>query len=87
MKIIGNEPIFAVMRTLIDEEILELGLMKDDTTIVKMLSFGKTTAEIGGAISMNNRTVEGRVLRLRRKTKTNSIAALVAFFIRKGIIE
>jgi DNA-binding CsgD family transcriptional regulator len=55
--------------------------------IVQLLSFGYSVKEIGEMNGINRRTLEARIDRERGKVFANTVAHLVAIYLRKGLIK
>ena len=58
-----------------------------DEQLIKELSTGLTVKEIADNFSINNRTLEARLVRLKDKNSCKNNTALVAFFLRNNLIK
>jgi len=58
-----------------------------DIQIIELVCQGKNSKEIGKIIYLSERTVEGRRLRIAKKTNTENIIELVVFAIKNGIFK
>ncbi len=54
------------------------GLSEQETLVMEMLAQGRSSEEIAGALAVKTSTVRTYVVRLMRKTGTDSRAALMA---------
>lgn len=54
--------------------------------VLKLVAEGKTSAEIGRALGISPRTVEDHRAHLMRKLKLHTLADLVRYAIRRGIV-
>jgi DNA-binding NarL/FixJ family response regulator len=61
-------------------------LTSREREVVQLLAEGRTSKEIGGLLRISVRTTETHRININRKLKFNSIADLVRFAIRNGII-
>lgn len=58
-----------------------------DVEIVRLLSRGTTARQAALELSMNTRTFESKIYRLKLNFDANTIAHLVAIFIRQKLID
>jgi DNA-binding NarL/FixJ family response regulator len=66
---------------------LEAHLTEKETTILKMMCEEKTTKEIADLVDISPRTVEAIRDKLKTKTGAKSMAGLVMYAVKNGIIE
>ena len=64
----------------------EVKLNENETAILRLISEGKTNAEIGESIFLSPRTIEGYRKRLMEKSNTKNSAELIAWAFRNGIL-
>lgn len=62
-------------------------LVKHEVRILKLLSSGLTSKEIGDKIGLNWKTVEGYVSILKVKLKAKNVAHLISLGYQKGILK
>jgi DNA-binding CsgD family transcriptional regulator len=55
--------------------------------IVKMYSEGLQAGEISRQVHISRRTLESKVAQIKASYKVKTIAQLVAFFLRNGLIQ
>jgi DNA-binding NarL/FixJ family response regulator len=65
----------------------EANLTEKETTILKMMCEEKTTKEIADLVDISPRTVEAIRDKLKTKTGAKSMAGLVMYAVKNGIIE
>jgi DNA-binding NarL/FixJ family response regulator len=65
----------------------EANLTEKETTILKMMCEEKTTKEIADLVDISPRTVEAIRDKLKTKTGARSMAGLVMYAVKNGIIE
>jgi DNA-binding NarL/FixJ family response regulator len=65
----------------------EANLSEKETTILKMMCEEKTTKEIADLVDISPRTVEAIRDKLKTKTGAKSMAGLVMYAVKNGIIE
>ncbi len=65
----------------------EANLTEKETTILKMMCEEKTTKEIADLVDISPRTVEAIRDKLKSKTGAKSMAGLVMYAVKNGIIE
>ena len=65
----------------------EASLTEKETTILKMMCEEKTTKEIADLVDISPRTVEAIRDKLKTKTGAKSMAGLVMYAVKNGIIE
>jgi DNA-binding NarL/FixJ family response regulator len=56
-----------------------------DIQIIEMICNGKTSKEIAELVFLGERTIEGRRLRIHKKTETNNLVELVVYAIKHKI--
>ncbi|MCB0644687.1 MAG: response regulator transcription factor [Phaeodactylibacter sp.] len=61
-------------------------LNENELEILRLISEGKTNAEIGEGVYLSPRTIEGYRKRLMEKTQTKNSAELIAWAFRNGIL-
>lgn len=66
---------------------VEANLTEKETTILKMMCEEKTTKEIADLVEISPRTVEAIRDKLKTKTGAKSMAGLVMYAVKNGIIE
>ncbi len=81
--------VLAGLRTSANKEkaIEELDLNSKELDVLKLTCKELTAAEIGDKLALSARTVEGYKRKLLEKTKTKSMAGLVIFAIKKGLVN
>ncbi len=84
-----NKALLAGLRTKRTEPhmALEASLTEKETTILKMMCEEKTTKEIADLVDISPRTVEAIRDKLKTKTGAKSMAGLVMYAVKNGIIE
>ena len=65
----------------------EANLTEKETTILKMMCEEKTTKEIADLVDISPRTVEAIRDKLKTKTGAKSMAGLVMYAVKNGIIQ
>ena len=65
----------------------EANLTEKETAILKMMCEEKTTKEIADIVDISPRTVEAIRDKLKTKTGARSMAGLVMYAVKNGIIE
>lgn len=58
-----------------------------DLQIIELICMGKTNGEISEEIHLSTRTIEGRRLRISKKTETANLVQLVVYAIKNGIYK
>ena len=58
-----------------------------DVEIIQLICSGKNTKEVAEAVFLSERTVEGRRLKIYKKTNSNNIVELVVYAIKHNIFE
>jgi DNA-binding NarL/FixJ family response regulator len=84
-----NKALLTGLRTRRSEPSLpqEANLTEKETTILKMMCEEKTTKEIADLVEISPRTVEAIRDKLKTKTGAKSMAGLVMYAVKNGIIE
>jgi DNA-binding NarL/FixJ family response regulator len=84
-----NKALLSGLRTRRSESSLpqEANLTEKETTILKMMCEEKTTKEIADLVDISPRTVEAIRDKLKTKTGARSMAGLVMYAVKNGIIE
>jgi metal-responsive CopG/Arc/MetJ family transcriptional regulator len=59
----------------------------DDFFIVKCISDGYSVGSISILTNISERTIEGRLIKIRAEYKAKTLAHLVAIFFKKNILE
>ena len=65
----------------------EICLTKAERTLVRLISEGHTNREVGEILDIRLKEVENRRTAIMRKLKLASLAALVLYAIRNGLVE
>jgi len=84
-----NKALLSGLRTRRTEALApqEANLTEKETTILKMMCEEKTTKEIADLVEISPRTVEAIRDKLKTKTGARSMAGLVMYAVKNGIIE
>ena len=84
-----NKALLTGLRTRRTEPMMptEANLTEKETTILKMMCEEKTTKEIADLVDISPRTVEAIRDKLKTKTGAKSMAGLVMYAVKNGIIE
>jgi DNA-binding NarL/FixJ family response regulator len=84
-----NKALLTGLRTRRPEPVLpqEANLTEKETTILKMMCEEKTTKEIADLVDISPRTVEAIRDKLKTKTGAKSMAGLVMYAVKNGIIQ
>ncbi|MEO6962127.1 MAG: response regulator transcription factor [Puia sp.] len=84
-----NKALLSGLRTRRSEAAIsqEASLTEKETTILKMMCEEKTTKEIADLVEISPRTVEAIRDKLKTKTGARSMAGLVMYAVKNGIIE
>ncbi len=84
-----NKALLSGLRTRRTESLApqEANLTEKETTILKMMCEEKTTKEIADLVEISPRTVEAIRDKLKTKTGARSMAGLVMYAVKNGIIE
>jgi len=84
-----NKALLTGLRTRRAEPLLpqEANLTEKETTILKMMCEEKTTKEIADLVDISPRTVEAIRDKLKTKTGAKSMAGLVMYAVKNGIIQ
>lgn len=67
--------------------ILRASIKSADLQLVKGVSEGKTLTEIAKDMNRGRRTLEARLLRLRKQLECRNTVQLVALFVRNNLID
>jgi DNA-binding NarL/FixJ family response regulator len=65
----------------------EKRLSDRQTSVVRLVAEGRTNKEIGGVLNMSLKTVETHRAAAMRKLRLSSLAGLVRYAVRNGLIE
>lgn len=84
-----NKALLAGLRTRRAEtgSVQEVNLTEKELTILKLMCEEKTTKEIADLVEISPRTVEAIRDKLKTKTGAKSMAGLVMYAVKNGIIE
>jgi len=65
----------------------EVKLSDADIAVVQLLGDDNTVEDVANAIEINKRTLEARILLIKRKCSVTTLAGLVALFFRNKLIK
>jgi DNA-binding CsgD family transcriptional regulator len=66
---------------------IRVEITEDDKRYVQLLANGYTVYKIASKLSINRRTMEMKLVRLKEKVNAKNINQLVAIFLRNKFIE
>lgn len=75
------------MKRPVEQEMPEVSLSEKETTILKLMCEEKSTREIAAAVDLSPRTVEAIRDKLKTKTGAKSLAGLIMYAVKAGIVE
>lgn len=75
------------MKRPVEQEVPEVALNDKETTILKLMCEEKSTREIASAVDLSPRTVEAIRDKLKTKTGAKSLAGLIMYAVKAGIVE
>jgi DNA-binding NarL/FixJ family response regulator len=75
------------MKRPVEQEIPEVSLNDKEVTILKLMCEEKSTREIAVAVDLSPRTVEAIRDKLKTKTGAKSLAGLIMYAVKAGIVE
>ncbi len=75
------------MKRPVEQEIPEVSLNDKEVTILKLMCEEKSTREIAAAVDLSPRTVEAIRDKLKTKTGAKSLAGLIMYAVKAGIVE
>lgn len=75
------------MKRPVEQEVPEVSLNDKEVTILKLMCEEKSTREIAAAVDLSPRTVEAIRDKLKTKTGAKSLAGLIMYAVKAGIVE
>lgn len=75
------------MKRPVEQEVPEVSLNDKEVTILKLMCEEKSTREIAAAVDLSPRTVEAIRDKLKVKTGAKSLAGLIMYAVKAGIVE
>lgn len=75
------------MKRPVEQEVPEVSLNDKEVTILKLMCEEKSTKEIAAAVDLSPRTVEAIRDKLKTKTGAKSLAGLIMYAVKAGIVE
>lgn len=75
------------MKRSVEQEMPDVSLNEKETTILKLMCEEKSTREIAAAVDLSPRTVEAIRDKLKTKTGAKSLAGLIMYAVKAGIVE
>lgn len=75
------------MKRPVEQEVPEVTLNDKEVTILKLMCEEKSTREIAAAVDLSPRTVEAIRDKLKTKTGAKSLAGLIMYAVKAGIVE
>lgn len=75
------------MKRPVEQEMPEVSLNEKETTILKLMCEEKSTREIAAVVDLSPRTVEAIRDKLKTKTGAKSLAGLIMYAVKAGIVE
>ena len=75
------------MKRPVEQEVPEVSLNDKEVTILKLMCEEKSTREIASAVELSPRTVEAIRDKLKTKTGAKSLAGLIMYAVKAGIVE
>jgi DNA-binding NarL/FixJ family response regulator len=75
------------MKRPVEQEVPEVSLNEKEVTILKLMCEEKSTREIAAAVDLSPRTVEAIRDKLKTKTGAKSLAGLIMYAVKAGIVE
>jgi DNA-binding NarL/FixJ family response regulator len=75
------------MKRPVEQEVPDVSLNDKEITILKLMCEEKSTREIASAVDLSPRTVEAIRDKLKTKTGSKSLAGLIMYAVKAGIVE
>ena len=75
------------MKRPVEQEVPDVALNEKETTILKLMCEEKSTREIAAAVDLSPRTVEAIRDKLKTKTGAKSLAGLIMYAVKAGLVE
>jgi DNA-binding NarL/FixJ family response regulator len=75
------------MKRPVEQEVPDVSLNEKEVTILKLMCDEKSTREIAAAVDLSPRTVEAIRDKLKTKTGAKSLAGLIMYAVKAGIVE
>ena len=75
------------MKRPVEQEVPDINLNDKEVTILKLMCEEKSTREIAAAVDLSPRTVEAIRDKLKTKTGAKSLAGLIMYAVKAGIVE
>jgi DNA-binding NarL/FixJ family response regulator len=75
------------MKRPVEQEVPDVNLNDKEVTILKLMCEEKSTREIASAVDLSPRTVEAIRDKLKTKTGAKSLAGLIMYAVKAGIVE
>ena len=75
------------MKRPVEQEVPDISLNDKEITILKLMCEEKSTREIASAVDLSPRTVEAIRDKLKTKTGAKSLAGLIMYAVKAGIVE
>ncbi len=75
------------MKRPVEQEVPDVTLNEKEITILKLMCEEKSTREIASAVDLSPRTVEAIRDKLKTKTGAKSLAGLIMYAVKAGIVE
>lgn len=75
------------MKRPVEQEVPDVSLNDKEVTILKLMCEEKSTREIASAVDLSPRTVEAIRDKLKTKTGAKSLAGLIMYAVKTGIVE
>ncbi|MDB5205976.1 MAG: response regulator transcription factor [Flavisolibacter sp.] len=75
------------MKRPVEQEVPDISLNDKEVTILKLMCEEKSTREIASAVDLSPRTVEAIRDKLKTKTGAKSLAGLIMYAVKAGIVE
>jgi DNA-binding NarL/FixJ family response regulator len=75
------------MKRPVEQEVPEVSLSEKEVTILKLMCEEKSTKEIATVVDLSPRTVEAIRDKLKTKTGAKSLAGLIMYAVKAGIVE
>jgi DNA-binding NarL/FixJ family response regulator len=75
------------MKRPVEQEVPDVSLNDKEITILKLMCEEKSTREIASAVDLSPRTVEAIRDKLKTKTGAKSLAGLIMYAVKAGIVE
>lgn len=75
------------MKRPVEQEVPDVSLNEKEVTILKLMCEEKSTREIAAAVDLSPRTVEAIRDKLKTKTGAKSLAGLIMYAVKAGIVE